>query len=151
MSTRHSGTGQAYHALMLRGRKREVAELLLKTAELGQVITRALAEAVEDESLVTNTHIAVLSRLELYGPQRPSDIMETTGLTSGGVTKLIDRLEAAGWVERLDEAVPGDGRGVMVSITDEGRRRLEAMVGVLAERLGETGELIDQIRRLLAV
>ncbi len=134
---------------MLEGKNREVAQLLLKVAEFGQVVSAALAEVAEDEGLVSNTNIAVLCRLELEGPQRPSDIMETTGLTSGGVTKLIDRLETADWLERLDDPVPGDGRGVMVSITDNGRGRLEAMVAVLAAKLGETRLLVDEITRLL--
>lgn len=133
---------------MLRGRNRQIAELLLKLAEFGQVVSAALAE-VAGESMVSNTHIFVLCRLELHGPQRPTDIMETTGLTSGGVTKLIDRLQAAGWVERLDEGVPDDGRGVVVGMTDAGREQLRAMVRVLSDRLGETEVLVKEVNRLL--
>jgi DNA-binding MarR family transcriptional regulator len=134
---------------MLRGRNRDVAELLLKFAEFGQLVSAALDEATKDEGLVSNTHIVVLCRLELLGHQRPSDIMDTTGLTSGGVTKLIDRLATAGWVERLDDPVPGDGRGVMVALTDTGRERLRSMVKVLSDRLGETQVLVKEINRLL--
>lgn len=134
---------------MIRGRNREIAELLLKFAEFGQIVSAALAEAARDEELVSNINIAVLCRLELQGALRPSDIMETTGLTSGGVTKLIDRLETAGLVERLEDPVPGDARGVMVALTDNGRERLTSMVMVLSERLGETEVLVKEIRRLL--
>lgn len=134
---------------MLRGGNRDIAELLLKLAEFGQIVSAALAEVAQDEGLVSNTHMVVLCRLELHGHQRPSDIMETTGLTSGGVTKLIDRLEEGGWVERLDDPVPGDGRGVMVALTDSGRERLRSMVRVLSDRLGETEVLIKEINRLL--
>lgn len=130
-------------------KNREVAELLLKLAEFGQVVTAALSEVAQEEGLVSNTHLVVLCRLDLYGHQRPSDIMEVTGLTSGGVTKLIDRLEKAAWVERLDDAVPGDGRGVMVGLTDTGRESLRSMVNVLAERLGETRELVREMNHLL--
>lgn len=134
---------------MLQRKNRDVAELLLKLAEFGQLVSRALAEVAQQEGLVSNTHLVVLCRLELYGPQRPSDIMEVTGLTSGGVTKLIDRLEDAGWVHRLKDPVPDDGRGVMVALTDDGETSLRAMVNVLAERLGETRELVSQINQLL--
>ena len=41
--------------------------------------------------------------------------------TRSGLTRLIDRIEAAGLVRR--EAVQGDRRGVRVLLTDEGRRR----------------------------
>ena len=135
---------------MLRGRNRAVAELLLKLAEFDQVVSAAMAEATQDEGLVSNTYVVVLCRLELHGHQRPSDIMETTGLTSGGVTKLIDRLETRRLVERLDDPVPGDGRGVMVALTDNGRERLRSMVKVLSERLGETEALVEEINRLLS-
>jgi hypothetical protein len=37
----------------------------------------------------------------------------------------------------------------MVSITPTGKSRLEAMVGVLAAKLGETRQLVDEITRLL--
>lgn len=130
-------------------KNREVAELLLKLAEFGQVVSGALAEVAQEEGLVSNTHLVVLCRLELYGPQRPSEIMEVTGLTSGGVTKLIDRLEKAGWVERLDDAVPGDGRGVVVELTERGQESLRSMVNVLAERLGETRALVREMNQLL--
>jgi DNA-binding MarR family transcriptional regulator len=134
---------------MLQRKNREVAELLLKLAEFGQLVTASLAEVARHESLVSNTHLVVLCRLELYGPQRPSDIMDVTGLTSGGVTKLIDRLVSAGWVERLDEPVPDDGRGVMVGLTPAGQESLQSMVDVLAARLGETREVVREINRLL--
>ncbi|MGD2042241.1 MAG: MarR family transcriptional regulator [Acidimicrobiia bacterium] len=134
---------------MLQRKNREVAELLLKLAEFGQLVTASLAEVARHESLVSNTHLVVLCRLELYGPQRPSDIMDVTGLTSGGVTKLIDRLVSAGWVERLDEPVPDDGRGVMVGLTPAGQESLQSMVDVLAGRLGETREVVREINRLL--
>ena len=44
--------------------------------------------------------------------------------TRSGLTRLVDRIEAAGLVRR--EAVPGDRRGVRVVLTAEGRRRHDA-------------------------
>jgi DNA-binding MarR family transcriptional regulator len=41
-------------------------------------------------------------------------------LSSGGLTKLLERLEAEGLVSR--EPDPHDGRGVVVRLTDAGRR-----------------------------
>jgi DNA-binding MarR family transcriptional regulator len=41
--------------------------------------------------------------------------------TRSGLTRLVDRIEAAGLVTR--ESVPGDRRGVRVVLTAEGRRR----------------------------
>jgi len=41
-------------------------------------------------------------------------------LSSGGLTKLVERLEAEGWVSRYPD--PTDGRGVLVQLTEAGRR-----------------------------
>jgi hypothetical protein len=39
-------------------------------------------------------------------------LQELTGLSSGGVSKLLDRMEGAGVVKRAYGGVPGDNRGV---------------------------------------
>lgn len=44
--------------------------------------------------------------------------------TRSGLTRLVDRIEAAALVRR--EAVPGDRRGVQVVLTQERRRRHDA-------------------------
>ena len=46
--------------------------------------------------------------------------------TRSGLTRLVDRIEAAGLVRR--EAVPGDRRGMQVVLTPEGRRRHDAAI-----------------------
>lgn len=125
-----------------------MAELLLKFAEFGHTITRFLEEAADRGDFASNSNINILCRLELYGPQRPSVIMETTGLTSGGVTKLIDRLEVDGLVERLDDPVPGDGRGVMVGITPAGHDVVHKMVSALADRVSEAQVFIKDLDSL---
>ena len=47
-------------------------------------------------------------------------------LSSGGMTKRLDRMEAAGLIERL--ANPGDRRGVLVGLTAQGRRTIDAAI-----------------------
>ncbi|MDI6098865.1 MarR family transcriptional regulator [Actinoplanes sp. NEAU-A12] len=59
-------------------------------------------------------------------------------LTTGGVTRLIDRMEAAGLVERAED--PGDRRGRLVRLTPLGEQ-----TAVRATRLHR-----DNLRRLLA-
>lgn len=49
------------------------------------------------------------------------------------VTNAVDRLEAAGLVERLPH--PTDGRATLVAITDEGRRVALKATGALNERV----------------
>lgn len=77
-------------------------------------------------------------------------------LSSGGMTKRLDRLEQAGLVDRLPD--PADRRGRLVALTDRGRELVDAaVVDHLAneERLlaalspSERGVLSDLLRKLL--
>jgi DNA-binding MarR family transcriptional regulator len=58
---------------------------------------------------------------------RMSDLAAQTSLTPSGLTRAIDRLVAAGLVERLP--CPSDRRGAFASLTPAGLDRIEAAVG----------------------
>lgn len=55
---------------------------------------------------------------------RMQELEERSLFTRSGLTRLVDRIEAAGLVRR--EPVPGDRRGVRVVLTSEGKRRHDA-------------------------
>ena len=63
---------------------------------------------------------AVLSLLRFSGPMSPKNLNRTLAITSGGLAKSIDRLEAAGQVRRARD--PEDGRGTLVALTKKGER-----------------------------
>jgi DNA-binding MarR family transcriptional regulator len=69
------------------------------------------------------TWFDVLSRLADEAPAglRMQELEQRALFTRGGLTRLVDRIEAAGLVRR--EPVPGDRRGVRVVLTDDGRQR----------------------------
>jgi DNA-binding MarR family transcriptional regulator len=101
----------------------------------------------------------VVAALVRAGPPhqlRPSDLVGALVLSSGAVTNRIDRVEAAGLVERLPD--PTDRRGTLVALTDKGREVVDqAVVAHLAneERLlvalsaREREQLADLLRKLL--
>jgi DNA-binding MarR family transcriptional regulator len=72
------------------------------------------------------TWFDVLSRLADAGPVglRMQELEELALFTRGGLTRLVDRIEAGGLIQR--EPVPGDRRGVRVVLTAEGRERHRA-------------------------
>ena len=74
-------------------------------------------EATEDVG-VNPTDLGSLCLLLLHGPAPAGRLAELTGLTTGAVTGVIDRLEKGGFVRR--EVDPADRRKVIV-VPDAGR------------------------------
>jgi DNA-binding MarR family transcriptional regulator len=74
-------------------------------------------EATEDVG-VNPTDLGSLCLLLLHGPAPAGRLAELTGLTTGAVTGVIDRLESGGFVHR--EVDPADRRKVIV-VPDAGR------------------------------
>ncbi|HYY09822.1 MAG TPA: MarR family transcriptional regulator, partial [Kineosporiaceae bacterium] len=54
------------------------------------------------------------------------DLMRSAMVTSGAITQRLDRLEARGWVRRGPH--PGDGRVVLVTLTDDGRSLVDRVL-----------------------
>jgi DNA-binding MarR family transcriptional regulator len=55
--------------------------------------------------------------LQVHGPLTPGQLAELSGLTTGTVTGVIDRLEGAGFVRR--ERDPSDRRKVLVVLEEQ--------------------------------
>jgi DNA-binding MarR family transcriptional regulator len=70
------------------------------------------------------TDTRFLTLLDLYGPLTPGRLAALTGLTTGSVTGVIDRLERAGFVGRERDGV--DRRKVRVVPIPEAIARLAA-------------------------
>lgn len=71
----------------------------------------------------------VLATLRRSGPPyslSPGDLLATMMITSGTMTNRVDQLEKVGLVERAQN--PEDGRGVIISLTDEGFAVIDAAV-----------------------
>jgi MarR family transcriptional regulator, organic hydroperoxide resistance regulator len=58
------------------------------------------------------TDSQVLNLLDLHGHATPGELAKLTGLTTGGVTLVLDRLEKAGYVQRHRN--PGDRRSLII-------------------------------------
>jgi DNA-binding MarR family transcriptional regulator len=58
--------------------------------------------------------------------QNPTQLMRATLLSSGGMTKRLDRLAEAGLVERRPD--PSDRRGTLVRLTRRGRSVVDRAV-----------------------
>lgn len=93
----------------------EVTTRVLRAAHLIQTRLDSIATAY---GLSHRGDLETLIDLELVGPLTPSVLAEDLLLTSGGMTVRLNRLQAAGLVERQPN--PRDGRGVLVRLTPVG-------------------------------
>ena len=97
--------------------------------------------------------VGVLGALLLAGSGQqlsPTQLFQGLMLSSAGITSRVDRLEHRGYVKRTRH--PSDRRGVLVSLTDAGRKVLEQ--AVTADAAGEQellSALTKEDRRALAV
>jgi len=123
--------------------------LLLHLARFGSTMSRAMADATGQPEFVTNAPLLVLCMLDLDGPERPGVIGQLVGLTSGGTTKLLDRMESAALIERSYGVIEDDHRGVRVTLTAEGRRLLRTATASLTEHLSETTDMVEEVVALL--
>jgi DNA-binding MarR family transcriptional regulator len=92
---------------------------------LNEVILKSVNRALGQHRLKYPAY-AVLATLRVEGaPYRmtPKRLLETLILTSGGLSNILRRLEKTGYVRRL--ADQNDGRGVVVELTEHGRRVVE--------------------------
>jgi DNA-binding MarR family transcriptional regulator len=93
------------------------------------------------------TDLYALNILELGGAMTPGELGTRTGLTTGPTTRLIDRLEAAGYVKRSPD--PGDRRKVIVEPV--GRpAELDRVLAPARQKVGEilAGYSPDQLATL---
>ncbi|THV31216.1 MarR family winged helix-turn-helix transcriptional regulator [Glycomyces paridis] len=75
----------------------------------------------------------------------PKEISAAMMLSSGGLTGRLDKLEAAGYVERLPD--PGDRRGLKVRMTDLGREVIEVAVRTGVDLQLETLAVLSERER----
>ena len=89
-----------------------------------------LQHAIADEAGLNATDAECLDYLMEMGPSTAGALVKATGLTTGAVTSLIDRLERAGFVKR--SADPNDRRKVIVSLIPERKSGIRARYARLA-------------------
>lgn len=90
---------------------------------------------------VNRTAMRCMDVLERAGRLTAGEIARQTGLTSGAVTALLDRLERAGWVRRLRDAT--DRRRILVELTDQARQGAAEVYGPFIQFLSEYEKYTD--------
>jgi DNA-binding MarR family transcriptional regulator len=91
--------------------------------ELGALFGHLLRAVEHDDVSQTATQRGILSGLFEVGPLRLGALAELVGATDPTVSRAVDGLVAAGFVERRDD--PDDRRAVIVAATQAGIGRVE--------------------------
>jgi len=134
-------------------------QVLSRVSRLGRHLDRQRSAAFAAHGL-ESWEFDVLAALRRSGhPYQltPGQLLRATLVTSGTMTNRVDRLAGRGLVYRAER--PEDRRGVLVTLSDAGRVRVDAALADLlaAEHAimaqlpaRHHGELADALRRLLA-
>ena len=107
-------------------------EVLSRVTRLARHLDLARRDAFSSHNLET-WEFDVLAALRREGHDlSPGALLTQTLVTSGTMTNRIDRLAARGLVERLPDE--SDRRGVLVRLTEPGRRTVDAALTDLLVR-----------------
>jgi DNA-binding MarR family transcriptional regulator len=89
-----------------------------------------LQHTIAQEAGLNATDAECMDYLMEMGPSTAGALVKATGLTTGAITSLIDRLERAGFVKR--SADPNDRRKVIVSLIPERKTGISTRYAGLA-------------------
>ncbi|WP_292020102.1 MarR family transcriptional regulator [Maritimibacter sp. UBA3975] len=90
--------------------------------------------------------LRILLALRRNGPDgamRPTDLFQSLFITSGAVTKQVDRLIRSKLVSRKVD--PAYKRGRIIYLTDEGRRVADEAIGLICSPDTAFGRLVDSM------
>lgn len=79
------------------------------------------------------TDMQCINALDLMGPSTPGELARFTGLTTGGVTVMLDRLEKGGYLKR--EPNPRDRRSVLVHVNPTKVKKMQTFYGEINHRM----------------
>jgi DNA-binding MarR family transcriptional regulator len=102
---------------------------------------------------VNRTDLHAINTIENSGGLTAGELAAATGLTTGAVTGVIDRLERAGYARRVPD--PADRRRVKVEVTPKFYARADKIWGPMAadwtSRLGRrfTAEELERVTEFL--
>lgn len=134
-----------------------------RDSSLGWLLKRVMASIAHEVGQrltplgLTHAQWSPLLRLRLTGECSAATLVSELGLDAGAMSRLLDRLEAKGLVER--SRCNHDRRVVMVSLTEAGREATAGVPEVLAEVFNahlagfshtEWQSLISMLQRLVA-
>lgn len=109
-----------------------IREVGLEIRQLGAQSVM-MSQTIASRFGLHTTDLEGLDLIYLRTQVTAGELASATGLTSGSVTALIDRLERAGYVERVHDSA--DRRRVLVRIKPQAIKPIEAVYAPIQERM----------------
>lgn len=103
--------------------------------KLGRILGQVGPDEVCCEGL-SQRQCAILRILVAREGTRISDLAAVSGITPSAMTRVLEKLEGRGLVERVRGAQT-DGRAAMVRITEEGSRTRKLLDGLMIQRTNQ--------------
>src|SRR5579863_1627049 len=94
-------------------------------------VSNAVSGAFSRALLEKQTSVSewvLLRELHQHRQAAPAELADRLGLTRGAVSKIIDKLEAKGWIQA--DAKEGDNRYRLLSLTRTGQRSLPILAQI---------------------
>ena len=106
----------------------EVEGVISRLSAINKHVNREFEDTLAGHGLNQGEYRLLLRLATRAADNRMSagELSRALMLSSGAMTNRLDRLETAGLVRRLPD--PRDRRGVVIELTDEGRRQVDAAV-----------------------
>jgi DNA-binding MarR family transcriptional regulator len=102
-----------------------VVSAFVRLVRAQRCVVLGIERAVKDAGFPPIEWYDVLWELEREGPSRPREVQDRLLFPQSNLSRLLDRMEAAGLVQR--QACSDDARGQVVSITDDGKKLRKRM------------------------
>jgi DNA-binding MarR family transcriptional regulator len=135
----------------------DLSELFNELVRLETELWEAVDAKLRKELDLPLVHFEPMSVMDQLPNCRVYDISSALAITTGGASKLVDRIEADGYCKRSPN--PADRRSSLLRLTPEGRRVLEAARKIfdveVERRMGSVPEttvrqFVGTLRRLRA-
>src|SRR5262249_41644356 len=134
------------------GAREELLHEFVREARQLNELGASYIRAVAGRGGINVTDLQVTDILDITGPTNAGQLAELTGLTTGAITQMLDRLEHDGFVSR--ERDPADGRRVIVRLTssEDAMRKIAPLFESVAQAWGQVAAGYDdeQLTFLLA-
>ena len=105
-------------------------QLMFVMAQVNKQWRRTLDRLLAPLGLTQALWLPLVHLERCEGPMRQKDLAQALALDSSSIVRLIDGLQAQGWVERLDDA---DRRVKRIQLTPAGVAQVESVKAVVTE------------------